>query len=199
MAVNAELVKQLREQSGAGILDCKKALDETGGDLAKAAELLRQRNQAVAAKKQSREAKDGKVASYIHGDGRIGVLVEVNSETDFVARSDMFAEFVKEVCLQIAAMNPKFVSRDDVAPEELERLREAFKAEALAAGKPPQVAEKIVEGKLAKWCADSCLLDQTYIRDETRKVKDLLTEVIGRCGENVKVSRFVRYALGGAS
>lgn len=196
MAVTAEQVKELRNATGAGILDCKKALEEANGDFDKATEILRKRNQATAVKKMSREAKDGRVAVYLHGEGRIGVLVEVNSETDFVARSDVFHEFVKEICLQIAAMAPIAVSREDLPKELVEKQKEIFAAQVADQKKPPEILARIVEGKMAKWYSEVCLLDQTYIRDETKKVQDLLTDVVGRTGENVRIRRFVRYELG---
>lgn len=196
MAVNAEQVKELRGATGAGILDCKKALEEAGGDFDKAAEILRKRNQATAVKKMSREARDGRVAVYLHGEGRIGVLLEVNSETDFVARSEVFNQFVKEVCLQIAAMSPVAVSREDLPADLVEKQKEIFAAQVAAQKKPPEIIARIVEGKLAKWYAEACLLDQTYIRDDSKTVRDLLTEVVGRTGENVRIRRFVRYELG---
>ncbi|HNZ03349.1 MAG TPA: translation elongation factor Ts [Myxococcota bacterium] len=196
MAVDSKMVKELREMTGAGILDCKNALEASGGDLNGAVDYLRKRNAAVAVKKMNREAKDGKVASYIHGDGRIGVLVEVNSETDFVARSDDFQNFVKEVCLQIASMNPKWVKPEDVPAEEIAKQKEIFLAQMADVKKPDEVKAKIVEGKMAKWYTEVCLLEQEYIRDNSKKVKDVMTEVVGRCGENMRVRRFARYELG---
>lgn len=196
MAVSAEQVKELRNATGAGILDCKKALDEAAGDFDKAAEILRKRNQATAVKKMSREAKDGRVAVYLHGEGRIGVLVEVNSETDFVARSEVFNQFVKEICLQVAAMAPIAVSREDLPADLVARQKEIFAAQVADQKKPPEILARIIEGKMSKWYAEACLLDQTYIRDDTKTVRDLLTEVVGRTGENVRIRRFVRYELG---
>lgn len=196
MAVTASQVKELREATGAGILECKKALEEAQGDFEKAVEILRKRNQAIALKKMSREAKDGKIASYIHGEGRIGVLVEVNSETDFVARSDVFNHFVKEICLQIAAMAPIAISREDLPKELVEKQKEIFEAQVADQKKPPEILARIVEGKMAKWYSEVCLLEQAYIRDETRTVRDLLNEVIARTGENIRIRRFVRYELG---
>lgn len=196
MAVSAEQVKELRNATGAGILDCKKALEEAAGDFDRAAEILRKRNQATAVKKMSREAKDGRVAVYLHGEGRIGVLVEVNSETDFVARSDVFNQFVKEICLQVAAMAPIAVSREDLPADLVEKQKEIFAAQVADQKKPPEILARIIEGKMAKWYAEACLLDQTYIRDDTKKVRDLLTEVVGRTGENVRIRRFARYELG---
>ncbi len=194
--VTAEMVKELRNMTGAGISDCKKALEEGGGNIEKAIELLRKRNQATAVKKQSRDAKEGKIASYIHDGGRLGVLVEINSETDFVANSDPFQDFVKEVCLQITAMNPLYVDRAEIPEDVLAKQKEIFLAQMEGINKPPAVMEKIVEGKITKWYSEVCLVDQTYIRDDSKTVKDLLTECIGRCGENIKIRRFVRFELG---
>ncbi len=196
MAVDSKLVKELREMTGAGILDCKNALEASNGDMNGAVEYLRKRNAAVAAKKINRDAKDGKVAAYIHGEGRIGVLVEVNSETDFVARSDDFQAFVKEICLQVASMNPKWVKPEDIPADEVEKQKEIFLAQMAEIKKPDEVKAKIVEGKLAKWFTEVCLMEQPYIRDDSKKVKDIMTEVVGRCGENMRVRRFARYELG---
>ncbi len=196
MAVSAQSVKELRNMTGAGILDCKNALEAADGDMDKAVDVLRKRNQAVAVKKLSREAKEGLVSSYVHDGGRVGVLVEINSETDFVARSEAFAAFVKEVCLQITAMSPLYVDRTEVPEAVLDKQKEIFLAQMEGINKPPAVMEKIVEGKLTKWFAEVCLIDQTYIRDDSKTVQDLLTDVIGRCGENIKIRRFARYALG---
>ena len=196
MAVSAESVKELRNATGAGILDCKNALEEAGGDFDKAVEILKKKNQATAVKKQDREAKEGIISSYVHGEGRIGVLVEVNCETDFVARSDPFKEFVKEVCLQIAAMAPQAVDRDSLPEEVVAKQREIFAAQVEGTKKPPEIIAKIIEGKLNKWYKEVCLLDQPYIRDDSKTVKELLTETIGKTGENIKIRRFVRYERG---
>ncbi len=196
MAVSSEMVKELRNMTGAGILDCKKALEESDANMEKAIEWLKKRNAAVAVKKVSRDAKDGKIASYIHGEGRIGVLVEVNSETDFVARSDDFNAFVKEICLQIAAMAPQYVVREEVPADVVEKQKEIALAQIGETKKPPEVLARIVEGKLNKWFGEICLMEQAYIRDDSKVVKDLLADVIGRCGENIKVRRFTRYNLG---
>lgn len=196
MAFTAQQVKELRDMTGAGILDCKNALTETDGNMEKAIEALRKRNAAVAVKKLSRDAKDGLVSSYIHGEGRIGVLVEVNSETDFVARSEDFKGFVKEICLQIAAMSAQYVVREEVPADLVEKQKEIFLAQMADIKKPPEVLARIVEGKLNKWYAEVCLMEQPYIREDSKTVKDLMTDVIGRCGENIKVRRFARYALG---
>ncbi|MBP7124901.1 translation elongation factor Ts [Myxococcota bacterium] len=196
MGYTAQQVKELREMTGAGILDCKNALAETDGDMAKAVEVLRKRNAAVAVKKLSREAKDGLVQTYVHGEGRIGVLVEVNSETDFVARSEDFRNYVKEICLQIAAMAPQYVTREEIPAAEVEKQKEIFLAQMGETRKPPEVLAKIIEGKLGKWYSEVCLMDQAYIRDDSKTIRDLQNEIVARCGENIRVRRFARYALG---
>jgi elongation factor Ts len=196
MAVSSELVKELRTMTGAGILDCKKALEDSDGNMEKAIEWLKKRNAAVAVKKTSRDAKDGKIASYIHGEGRLGVLVEINSETDFVARSDNFNNFAKEICLQIAAMGPLYVVREEVPVELVEKQKEIALAQIGESKKPAEVLARIVEGKLNKWFGEICLMEMAYIRDDSKTVKDLLTDVVGRCGENITVRRFARFNLG---
>lgn len=196
MAIDSKLVKELREMTGAGILDCKNALESSNGDMNGAIEYLKKRNQAAVVKKMSREAKDGKIASYIHGDGRIGVLVEINSETDFVARSEGFQDFVKEIMLQITSMNPKYLKPEDIPEADLAAQKDIFMGQMEDVKKPEEVKAKIIEGKLAKWFTEVCLLEQPYIRDDSKKVKDLLTEVVGRCGENIRVRRFMRFELG---
>lgn len=198
MAVSSSLVKELREMTGAGILDCKKALEAADGNLEKAVEELKKRNQAVAVKKQDREANEGLIGSYIHGEGRIGVLVEINSETDFVARSDNFQSFVREICLQIAAMSPTYVAPENIPAEEMAKQKEIFMAQIADMDKPAPVKEKIVEGKFKKWYAEVCLLEQPYIRDDSRLVREVMTDVVGTVGENVRIRRFARYALGEA-
>ena len=162
----------------------------------KAMQILQIRNQAIATKKSGREAKEGSIASYIHGEGRIGVLVEINCETDFVARSDVFKAIVHEICLQIAAASPIAISKEDLPSEMVQSQREVFKAQAMEQKKPPEVIEKIVEGKMNKWYSEVCLLEQPYIWDEKRTVRELLNEVIAKTGENVRIRRFVRYELG---
>jgi len=196
MAVPSEMVKELRNMTGAGILDCKKALEESDANMEKAIEWLKKRNAAVAVKKVSRDAKEGKVGSYIHGEGRIGVLVEINCESDFVARADDFTGFVKEVCLQVAAMAPLYVRREEVPVDLVEKQKEIALAQIGETKKPAEVLARIVEGKLNKWFGEICLMEQAYIRDDSKTVKDLLTDVIGRCGENIKVRRFTRFNLG---
>ncbi len=194
--VNAKDVYQLRQQTGAGVMDCKKALKESGGDLEKACELLRKKGIETAEKKQDRQASDGLIGSYIHTDGKTGVLVEVNCETDFVARTEEFKSFVKELTLQIAAQAPRWVEPEDVPEEILEKERDIYREQVKSSGKPEAVQEKIVEGKIKKFFQDHCLLEQEYIRDSSKKVRDLLVETIAKVGENIVVRRFVRFKLG---
>lgn len=195
MTVTAEMVRDLREKTGAGLMDCKRALSESSGDMDKAIEILRQKGLATAAKKAGRTASEGLVSSYIHMD-KIGVLIEMNCETDFVARTEDFRALVKDVAMQIAASSPVYVSRDDVPAGIIEKEKEIYRAQIT--NKPPQVVEKIVEGKLEKFFSDTCLLDQLYIKDteQKMKVKDLVTERISKFGENIIVRRFARFQLG---
>jgi elongation factor Ts len=195
MTVTADKVKELREKTNAGMMDCKKALSDSGGDMEKAIDMLRQKGLATAAKKSSRAASEGVIGSYIHMD-KLGVLVEVNCETDFVARTDDFKELVKDIAMHIAAANPLYLSREDVHQEILEREKDIYRAQV--ANKPPQVVDKIVEGKLEKFFADTCLLEQIFIKDPEQKlkIKDLITEKIAKLGENIIVRRFARFQLG---
>ncbi|NLV76112.1 MAG: translation elongation factor Ts [Tissierellia bacterium] len=195
MSISAAQVKELRERTGAGMLDCKNALVETDGDIEKAIDLLREKGLSAAAKKSGRIAAEGLVDAYIHG-GRIGVLIEVNSETDFVAKTDEFKDFVRDMAMQVAASNPKYVSREDVPKEEVEKEKEILIQQALNEGKPEHIAEKIVEGRLEKFYEQICLLDQPFIREPSIKVQDLLNEKIAKIGENIKIRRFVRYEVG---
>lgn len=195
MNITALLVKELRERTAAGMLDCKNALIETNGDIEKAIDLLREKGLSKAAKKSSRIASEGLVESYIHG-GRIGVIVEVNSETDFVAKTDEFKQFVKDIAMQVAASNPKYVSRDEVSEEEIAREREVLTLQAINEGKPEHVASKMVEGRIEKFFEQICLLDQNFIKDPSVKIKDLLGEKISRIGENLIIRRFVRFEVG---
>ena len=195
MKISASLVKELREKTGAGMLDCKNALVETNGDIEKAVDFLREKGLASAAKKSSRIASEGLVDSYIHG-GRIGVIVEVNSETDFVAKTEEFKEFVKDMAMQVAASNPKYVSREDVPAEEVEREREVLIAQALNEGKPEALVNKMVDGIIEKFFEEICLLDQNFIKDPSIKIKDLLAAKISKIGENLKIRRFVRFEVG---
>lgn len=196
MAVSASAVKELRERTGAGMLDCKKALDETGGDVDKAIALLREKGLAAAANKAGRIATEGVVESYIHAGGRIGVLVEVNCETDFVAKTDQFREFARDIAMQIAAANPKFVRREEVPADEIEKEKEILKNQALNEGKPEKIVEKMVEGRISKYYEEYCLLEQNFIKDPDKTINELLNEKISKIGENISIRRFVRYELG---
>jgi len=192
--ISASIVKELREKTNAGMMDCKRALTEAGGDLEKAEEILRKKGIATAGKKASREAKEGSIASYIHLQGRVGVLVEVNCETDFVAKNDIFRDFVKDITLHIAAANPTYVSRDQVAEKLVASERDIFAAQV--AGKPANIVEKIVDGKMDKFYATHCLLEQSFIKNPDLTIKDLLTSKIAELGENMIIRRFVRYQVG---
>ncbi|WP_270171810.1 translation elongation factor Ts [Paenibacillus sp. SYP-B4298] len=196
MAVSASAVKELREKTGAGMLDCKKALDEANGDMQKAIDLLREKGLAAAANKAGRAATEGVVESYIHAGGRIGVLVEVNCETDFVAKTDQFRDFVKDIAMQIAAANPKYVRREEVDGSELDKEREILTAQALNEGKPAHIVEKMVEGRLGKYYEEFCLMEQSFIKDPDKTVSELLNEKISKIGENISIRRFVRFELG---
>jgi elongation factor Ts len=199
MEVSASVVKELREKTGAGIMDCKKALAESGGNAEKALEYLRKKGLATAAKMAVREASDGAVGAYVHPGGKIGVLVELNCQTDFVARTTEFQTLLKEIAMQIAAANPRFVRPDDVSPTELEKEREIYRRQALDSGKPEKVVDKIVEGKMERFYSEVCLLEQPFIKDPDRKVSDIVNEAIARLRENIQVRRFVRYHLGEAA
>ncbi|HHW92520.1 MAG TPA: translation elongation factor Ts [Firmicutes bacterium] len=194
--VTAAQVKELREKTGAGMMDCKKALLESNGDLEKAMEILREKGLAAAAKRAGRVTGEGIIDSYIHAGGKIGVLVEVNCETDFVARNQQFKEFAHNIAMQIAATNPSYVSIEEVPEEVVAREREILRQQALNEGKPEKIVDKIVDGRLAKFYQEVCLLEQAYIRDQDRTVKDLLAEQIATIGENISIRRFVRFVLG---
>ncbi len=196
MSSMRDLVKALRGKTGAGILDCQTALKETGADMEKAVDLLRQRGLAAAQKKAGRETKEGLVASYIHAGGKIGVLVEVNCETDFVARNDEFQELVKDIALQIAASNPACVKREDVPAEQIDREKAIYQAQADELGKPAAAVEKIVRGKLEKFYQEQCLLEQSFIKNPNVSITEILTEKIAKLGENITIARFTRYQLG---
>ena len=200
MEVSASVVKELREKTGAGFMDCKKALAETAGDLERAVDYLRQKGIAAAAKKATRVAADGAVAAYVHPGGKIGVLLEINCETDFVARNAEFQALLKDVAMQIAAANPRFVRRDEVSSLEFDREKEIYRQQALDSGKPEKIVDKIVEGKMERFYSEVCLLEQPFIKDPDRKVSDIINDAIARLGENIQVRRFARYHLGeGAS
>lgn len=199
MQVSATLVKELREKTGAGILDCKEALNATGGNMEEAVTFLRKKGLADAKKRAGRVASEGLIGSYVHLNGKIGVLVEVNSETDFVARTDEFQELVKNIAMQVAAANPRCLRAEDIPPEEAEREREIFRAQARETGKPEKVIEKIAEGKFKKFLTEICLLDQPYIREPEITVQELIDSVIAKLGEKIEVRRFVRFQMGEAS
>jgi elongation factor Ts len=196
MAISAHLVKELREKSGAGMMDCKRALQETEGDIEAAIKLLRMKGMAAADKKSSRSANDGLVESYIHSTGKLGVLVEINCETDFVARNEAFREFAHDVAMHVAAANPQFVSREDVPEEVLASEREIYRAQAKESGKPEQVWDKITEGKLNKWYEQTVLLEQPFVKDPDKTIDAYRREMIAKIGENVEIRRFVRFQLG---
>jgi elongation factor Ts len=196
MAISSEQIKQLREATGAGIMDCREALEKSNGDYEKAVEYLREKGFAKAAKRADREAAEGMVELYSHGEGRVGVMVEVNCETDFVARAEPFRTLAHEIALQIAAMAPRWISEDDIPEEELEVERVTARRLAKEDGKPDDMIEKIVEGRLEKFKDEVCLLRQTYIRDEKIAIQDLLNENIGSIGENIVIRRFARWELG---
>lgn len=196
MSISAGLVKELRERTGAGMMDCKKALSETGGDIEKAVVYLREKGLAAAAKKAGRIAAEGVVESYIHGVGKIGVLVEVNCETDFVAKTDEFRGLVRDIAMQVAAAKPEFVRREEVPSEELEKEKEILRAQALNEGKPAKIVDKMVEGRIEKYYKEMCLLEQPFIKDTNMTVQQLITEKIAKIGENINIRRFARFELG---
>ncbi len=198
MASLSELVKELREKTGAGILDCQKALTENGNDVEKAVDFLRQKGLAAAQKKAGRETNQGLIHAYIHAGGKIGVLIEVNCETDFVARNEEFKSFVNDLALQIAAATPAYVRREDIAADVVTKERAIYEAQAKEMGKPPAAWPKIVEGKLEKFYQESCLLEQAFIKDPSVTIKDLLSQKIAKIGENMNIRRFTRYQLGQA-
>jgi len=194
--LDMESVKELRARTGAGVLDCKKALAECGDDVEKAVDYLREKGLAKAAKKVGRTAAQGLVFSYIHTNGKIGVLVELNCETDFVARTDEFQQLGHEIAMQIAAANPQYVSPEEVPSDDLEREKEIYRNQALEEGKPAHIVDKIAEGRVNKFYEETCLLEQNYIRDPDRKIKDMVIDNIAKMGENIVVRRFARYSIG---
>ena len=193
MEIPAKLVKELRERTGAGFSDCRAALVEAGGVIEKAIEILRKKGQAAAAKKATREATEGLVGSYIHAGGKIGVLVEVNCESDFVARTEAFQQLCHDVAMHIAALDPRYVRREEVTPETLEKEREIYRAQALATGKPEAVVEKIVNGKMEKFYEENCLYEQHYIKDEGVTIGEMVNNAIAKLGENITIKRFSRF------
>ena len=194
--ITASQVQELRQRTGVGMMDCKKALEETSGDLEDAIDLLRTRGQAKAAKKAGREASEGVVGSYVHMGGKIGVLIEVNCETDFVAKTDDFQELVRSLAMHIAAANPAAIGREDLDPALVEREAAIYRQQAEESGKPAEIVEKIASGRLEKWYGEVLLLEQAYVKDPDRKVSDVVTEAIQRLGENIVVRRFTRYEIG---
>jgi elongation factor Ts len=196
MEITAAVVKELRDKTGAGMMDCKKALAESEGDLQKAIDYLRLKGLAAAAKKADRAAADGAVAAYVHPGGKIGVLVEVNCETDFVARTAEFQALLKDIAMQVAAANPRCVRREELSAEELEKEKTIYRHQALESGKPENLVDKIVEGKMERFYSESCLLEQAFIKDPDKKVRDIINDAIARFGENIQIRRFARYHLG---
>jgi elongation factor Ts len=196
MSIGATQIKELRDETGAGILDCKEALEAAGGDFDQAVQILREKGFVEAQKRADRETQNGVLELYNHGDGRVGVMVEVNCETDFVARTNEFRNFAHEIALQIAAHAPKYVQIEDVPEDVVQTMKEQFRNEALQEGKPEKVIERIVEGRMGKFYEDNCLLLQDYVRDDSKKVEELLHEVIATIGENMTIRRFVRWEVG---
>lgn len=196
MAITAQMVKELRDKTNAGMMDCKKALTENGGDMEKATDWLRQKGLSVAAKRAGRDASEGQVASYIHAGGKLGVMVEVNCETDFTGKTEEFAAFARDVAMHIAATNPICVSPEDMPADVLERERNIYVEQAKEQGKPEKIMDKIVEGKLKKFYSESCLLQQAFVKDTDKTIEDLLNELRGKTGENVMIRRFARFQLG---
>jgi elongation factor Ts len=196
MEISVELVKDLRQRTGAGVVDCKNALLEAKGNVDAAIDYLRRKGLATAAKKAGRIATDGLVSSYIHAGGKMGVLVEVNCETDFVAKTGDFQTFVKNIAMHVAAANPQYIRREEIPGEVLEKERDIYRTQALEAGKPAKVIDKIIEGKMERFYSEVCLLEQTYIKDSDLTVKELLEALIAKIGENISIRRFVRFQLG---
>ena len=199
MQIPAQLVKELRERTGAGFNDCRNALIEANGVIEKAIEILRKKGQAAAAKKAQREASEGLVGSYIHAGGKIGVLVELNCESDFVARTDAFQQVSHDIAMHIAALDPRYVRREEVTADMLEKERDIYKAQALATGKPEAVVDKIVNGKMEKFYEENCLYEQHYIKDESVTIGEMITQAIAKLGENISIRRFVRFKVGEVS
>lgn len=196
MDIDAKKVMELREKTGVGIMDCKKALAESGGDLERAVEILRKKGALAAARKAGRAAKEGLIGHYVHFGGKIGVLVELNCETDFVANTQEFQQLAKELAMQIASAQPLYVDIQDIPPEVLEKEKEIYRAQALAEGKPEKVVDKIVEGKLKKFYSQVCLMEQPFVKDDSMTVRQRIQEAVGKLGENIVVRRFVRFQVG---
>lgn len=194
--ISAGVVKELRERTGVGMMDCKKALQETGGDMEKAVELLREKGLAAAAKKAGRIAAEGVVESYIHMGGKIGVLVEVNCETDFVAKTPEFKSFVRDIAMHIAASNPQYITKEEVSQDTIAKEKEILRAQALHEGKPEKIVDKMVEGRIEKYFKEVCLLEQPFVKDTDKTIRDLVHEKVATIGENINIRRFVRYEMG---
>jgi elongation factor Ts len=194
--ITAEMVKDLRERTGAGMMDCKKALTETNGDMEKAIDFLREKGLAAAAKRAGKVAAEGVIETYIHGGGRIGVMLELNCETDFVAKTDDFKALAKDIAMQIAAANPSYVRREEVPAEVVNHEREVLRAQAINEGKPANIAEKMVEGRVEKYYKETCLMEQQFIKDPDKTITQLITEKVAKIGENISVRRFTRYQVG---
>ncbi len=199
MSITAAMVKELRDKTNAGMMDCKKALGECGGDMNKATDWLRQKGLAVAAKRADRQASEGQIMSYIHAGGKLGVLVEINCETDFTGKTEEFSQFAKDVAMQVAAANPICVSPEELPAEVVEREKDIYRAQAQESGKPEKIWDKIIEGKLKKFESESCLLKQAFVKDPDKTIEDLLNEMRAKTGENVQIRRFVRFVLGAQS
>ncbi len=197
MDISADLIKDLRERTGAGMLDCKKALQENGGNIEKAMDFLREKGLAKAAKRGDKETKEGKVISYIHANGKIGVLLELNCETDFVAKNEAFDELGKEICLQIAAASPLYINKESVPAEIIEKESSILKSQLVEQGKKPEQIEKIIPGKLTSFFTEVCLLEQVHIKDNKKVIRELIQEFIAKFGENITVGKFTRYQIGG--
>jgi elongation factor Ts len=196
MDVSASVVKELREKTGAGMMDCKKALTETAGDVQKAVDYLRQKGLAAATKKADRVAADGAVAAYVHAGGKLGALVEINCETDFVARTTEFQALLKDIAMQVAAANPRYVRREEIPEAELAKEKTIYRQQALESGKPEKIVDKIVEGKMERFYSEICLLEQSFIKDQDKKVSEIINDAVARLGENIQIRRFARYHLG---
>lgn len=196
MNITSQMVKELRDKTNAGMMDCKKALGETDGDLEKAVDLLRQKGLAVAAKRAGRETKEGIVVSYIHAGGKLGVMIEVGCETDFVAKTDDFKAFAKDVAMHIAAVNPLALSREEVPAEVLQREKDIYINQALESGKPQQIVEKMIGGKVEKYLSEICLLEQKYVKNDQLTIQDLLNELVAKMGENISIKKFARFQIG---
>lgn len=196
MEISAKAIKELRDKTNAGIMDCKQALQECQGDMAKAVVYLRKKGLTVALKRAGRALTEGAIQAYIHAGSKLGVLVEINCETDFVAKTDQFQEFVKNVAMQIAASTPLYLRREDVPPEVLEKERDIYRTQAIESGKPEKILDKIVEGRIDKYYGEVCLLEQKYVRDPNLSIQDVLSDLIAKTGENISIRRFTRYQLG---